>query len=81
MPSCRWCARASGDFESALAHFKAYHRLDQQIRGAQAERRTTLVNARNAVDQIRREAEAYRAERDRLRDANQVLAAQALTDP
>jgi diguanylate cyclase (GGDEF)-like protein len=70
-----------GDFASALAHFKAYHRLDQQIRGAQAERRTTLVNARYAVDQIRREAEAYRAERDRLRDANQLLAAQALTDP
>ncbi|HEX2542667.1 MAG TPA: tetratricopeptide repeat-containing diguanylate cyclase [Caldimonas sp.] len=69
-----------GDFQSALLHFKAYHRLDQQIRSAQAERRATLVNARYAVDQIRREAEAYRAERDRLRDANQVLAAQALTD-
>lgn len=69
-----------GDFKSALSHFKAFHRLDQQIRSAQAERRATLVNARNAVDQIRREAEAYRAERDRLRDANQVLAAQALTD-
>lgn len=69
-----------GEFEPALAHFKAFHRLDQQIRDAKAERRASLVTARYAVDQIRREAEAYRAERDRLRDANELLAAQAFTD-
>jgi diguanylate cyclase (GGDEF)-like protein len=69
-----------GEFESALSHFKAFHRLDQQIRSAEAERRATLVTARYAVEQIRREAEAYRVERDRLRDANQLLVAQALTD-
>jgi len=69
-----------GEFKAALAHFKAFHRLDEQIRSAEAERKATLVTARYAVDQIRREAEAYRAERDRLRDANQLLAAQALTD-
>jgi diguanylate cyclase (GGDEF)-like protein len=71
---------ALGDFASALQHHKRFHVLDRRIRSDEAERQATLVSARLAVDQVRREAEAYRSERDRLRGDNARLTQVALTD-
>ncbi len=72
---------SAGDYAAALAHFKAFHDLDRRIRSVEAEKNAVLVGARLAVDEIRSEADAYRVERSRLRDANEVLAVQAFTDP
>jgi len=71
---------AMGDFGPALQHHKRFHALDRRIRSDEAERKATLVTAKLAVEQVRREAEAYRSERDRLLGDNERLAQEAFTD-
>jgi diguanylate cyclase (GGDEF)-like protein len=67
------CREAQGDIASALTHFKKYHALDQTMRSQEAEAKARDLLVQIAVRKVREEAEKYRAERDRLAEANVQL--------
>jgi len=74
------CREAQGDMADALAHFKKYHTLDQAMRSQEAETKASDLLVQIAVRKVREEAEKYRAERDRLAEANVQLSEAAHVD-
>ncbi|MEP6942994.1 MAG: tetratricopeptide repeat-containing diguanylate cyclase [Betaproteobacteria bacterium] len=74
------CREAQGDTAQALAHFKKYHALDQTMRSQDAEAKASDLLVQIAVRKVREEAEKYRAERDRLAEANVQLSEAAHID-
>jgi diguanylate cyclase (GGDEF)-like protein len=74
------CREAQGDLRSALAHFKKYHELDQALRNEEADAKARDLLVQIAVRKVREEAESYRAERDRLAEANAQLSEAANVD-
>lgn len=74
------CSEALGDSTSALVHFKKYHELDQNMRSEEAEAKARDLLIQIAVRKVREEAEKYRAERDRLAEANVQLSEAAHVD-
>jgi diguanylate cyclase (GGDEF)-like protein len=74
------CREAQGDLKAALAHFKKYHELDQALRNEEADAKARDLLVQIAVRKVREEAESYRAERDRLAEANVQLSEAANVD-
>jgi diguanylate cyclase (GGDEF)-like protein len=71
-------AEAEGDFRTALAHTREYHRLKEEAVGQTAHRRIAAVTTKLKVEQAEREAEAERARAEELtraqEDLNRLLA-------
>jgi diguanylate cyclase (GGDEF)-like protein len=74
------CREAQGDVTAALVHFKKYHELDQALRNEEADAKAHDLLVQIAVRKVREEAESYRAERDRLAEANVQLSEAANVD-
>ncbi len=74
------CREAQGDVKAALTHFKKYHELDQALRNEEADAKARDLLVQIAVRKVRAEAESYRAERDRLAEANVQLSEAANVD-
>ena len=60
--------KSIGDFERALGHFEAFHRLDKQVFNEQSDQRMKALQVRHAVAQAQKEAEAYRSENVSLQE-------------
>ncbi len=74
------CFEDQANMSRALAHYKQYHKLDQELRSNDAEEKANALVVRMAVRKVREEAETYRAERDRLAAANVELVEAAHVD-
>jgi diguanylate cyclase (GGDEF)-like protein len=74
------CQEALGDAPAALESYKQYHRLEQALHSEDAENKARNLVVQLAVQKVRDEADAYRAERDRLAAANVRLSAEAQED-
>jgi diguanylate cyclase (GGDEF)-like protein len=74
------CQEALGEARAALESYKQYHRLDQALHSEEAENRARNLVVRLAVQNVRDEADSYRAERDRLAAANVRLSVEAQED-
>jgi diguanylate cyclase (GGDEF)-like protein len=70
-----------GDFERALFHFKRLDHFKDAAHSEQYESRTRDLQVQVAVNEVRLQAESYRAERDRLSRLNVRLRDQAYRDP
>lgn len=75
---------AAGDPAAALEHYRAYHRVEDEVIGAETERRIQALLVQAEIDRSQREAELLRARNDALTAANDekarlldVLSAQA----
>ena len=68
------------DTAAALLHFKKYHSLDQALRSEDVDAKARDLLVQIAVRKVREEAESYRAERDRLAEANVQLSEAANVD-
>jgi diguanylate cyclase (GGDEF)-like protein len=60
----------AGDAAKALEHFRAYHRVEDEVFSAEAERRIQAVLVKAEVEGAEREAELLRARNDALTAAN-----------
>jgi diguanylate cyclase (GGDEF)-like protein len=65
---------AAGDPAAALEHFRAYHRVEDEVNGAQAERRIQAMLVQAEIERSQREAELLRARNDALAAANEEKA-------
>ena len=65
---------AAGDAAKALEHFRAYHRVEDEVFSAEAERRIQAVLVKAEVEGAEREAELLRARNDALTAANEEKA-------
>ncbi|HET7462186.1 MAG TPA: diguanylate cyclase, partial [Longimicrobium sp.] len=65
---------AVGDHAAALEHFRAYHRVEDEVHGAEAARRIQALLAQAEVDRSQREAELLRTRNDALAAANEEKA-------
>ncbi len=74
------CREAQGDTTAALVHYKKYHELDQAMRSEEVDAKARDLLVQVAVRKVREEAESYRAERDRLAEANVQLSEAANID-
>jgi len=63
-----------GDAAKALEHFRAYHRVEDEVFSAEAERRIQAVLVKAEVEGAEREAELLRARNDALTAANEEKA-------
>ncbi|HYH81765.1 MAG TPA: diguanylate cyclase [Longimicrobium sp.] len=61
---------AAGDMAAALEHFRAYHRVEDEVNGAEAERRIQGLLVQAEIERSQREAELLRARNDALSAAN-----------
>lgn len=74
------CQEELGDANAALASYKQYHHLEQVLHSEDAENKARNLVVQLAVRKVRDEADSYRAERDRLAEANVRLSAEAQED-
>jgi diguanylate cyclase (GGDEF)-like protein len=74
------CREAQGDMKAALGHYKKYHELDLVLRSEEVDAKARDLLVQIAVRKVREEAESYRAERDRLAEANVQLSEAANVD-
>lgn len=65
---------AAGDHAQALEHFRAYHRVEDEVFSAEAERRIQFTIAQVEVERSEREAELLRTKNDELSAANEEKA-------
>lgn len=65
---------AAGDVVTALEHFRAYHRVEDEVSGAEAERRVQAVLVKAEVETAEREADLLRTQNDALTAANEEKA-------
>lgn len=65
---------AAGDMEAALRHFKAYHKVEDEVFNAESERRIEAVIAQKEIERSQREAELLRTRNDELTAANEEKA-------
>ena len=65
---------AAGDTAQALEHFRAYHRVEDEVFSAEAEGRIQAVLVQAEVEASQREAELLRAKNDELSAANEEKA-------
>ena len=54
--------KSIADYERALGHHEAYHRLDKQVFNEQSDQRMKALQVQHEVDQAQKEAEIYRLE-------------------
>ncbi|HEU4557784.1 MAG TPA: diguanylate cyclase [Longimicrobium sp.] len=53
---------AAGDLAAALEHYRAYHRVEDEVNGAEAERRIQALLVQAEIERSQREAELLRAQ-------------------
>jgi len=76
-----YCFEELGDFRSALFHYKRFDHFKDAVHAEQTERQTHDLQIQVAVNEVRAQAESYRAERDRLEHLNARLHDEAYRDP
>ncbi|HEU4557785.1 MAG TPA: diguanylate cyclase [Longimicrobium sp.] len=65
---------AAGDLAAALEHFRAYHRVEDEVNGAEAERRIQALLVQSEIERSQREAELLRTRNEVLAAANEEKA-------
>src|SRR5206468_3002632 len=65
---------AAGDLARALEHFRAYHRVEDEVFSAESERRIQAILTRAEIERSEREVELLRTRNDVLSAANEEKA-------